>query len=129
MAAVKVTVVEDELPIQRMYKTKLELAGFTVSVAGNGYDGLRIIKQEMPDIVLLDLRMPGMPGDEMLARLREKEWGANMRVIILTNVSRDEAPPRLRYLGVSRYVVKAHYTPAQVVSLVHDVLGTPHSKR
>lgn len=129
MAATKIVIVEDEQPIRQMYKAKLELAGFSASTADNGHDGLVIIKQNMPDVVLLDLRMPGMSGDEMLAKLRETEWGADIRVIILTNLSRDEAPARLRYLGVSRYVVKAHHTPSQIVEIVHEVLGTPYSER
>lgn len=122
MTHVNIVIVEDESSIQRLYKTKFELEGFRVSVAGNGRDGLRIIKETSPKIVLLDLRMPGMSGDEMLAKLRQQDWGAGIRVIILTNVSRDEAPASLRFLGVSRYVVKAHHTPAQVVAIVKEVL-------
>jgi len=67
--------------------------------------------------------MPGMTGEEMLAKMRAHEWGADVRVVILTNLSRDEAPPSLRFLGVSRYVVKAHHTPAQIVDIVREVLG------
>ena len=94
-----------------------------VTVAGNGTDGLKQIKTTHPDIVLLDLRMPGMSGDEMLAKMRAEDWGADIRVIILTNVSRDEAPASLRFLGVSRYIVKAHHTPSQVVEIIKDVLA------
>jgi DNA-binding NarL/FixJ family response regulator len=66
--------------------------------------------------------MPEMNGDEMLIKLREHEWGADMRVIILTNISRDEAPSVLRFLYVDRYIVKAHYTPSQVIETVEEVL-------
>lgn len=122
-----IAIVEDELPIQRLYKTKLELEGFMVITANNGSDGLRLIKAERPDLVLLDLRMPGMNGDELLAKMRQTEWGSSIRVIILTNVSRDEAPAQLRFLGVSRYIVKAHHTPKQLVEIIHEVLGDkPH---
>ena len=121
--AAKVLVVEDELVIQQMYAAKLELAGFEVRVAVNGTTGLEMAEVFRPDIILLDIRMPEMNGDEMLAHLREKEWGANMRVIILTNISRDEAPHVLRFLHVDRYVVKAHTTPAQVVQITQEVLA------
>lgn len=123
MHPVKIVIVEDELPIQRLYKTKLELEGFGVEVASTGSEGLKLIRQTTPDLVLLDLRMPGMNGDEMLVKLRQTEWGAGVRVIILTNVSRDEAPAQLRLLGVSRYIVKAHHTPSQLVEIIHEVLG------
>jgi hypothetical protein len=64
-----------------------------------------------------------MGGSEMLAHLRSERWGSEIRVIVLTNISKDEAPPALRFLHVDRYIVKAHHTPAQVVSIVHEVLG------
>jgi DNA-binding response OmpR family regulator len=117
-----IAVVEDDLPIQMLYKTKLELAGYAVVTAANGQDGLKVIQRSDPALVLLDLRMPVMNGDEMLARLRETEWGANIRVIILTNISRDEAPSNLRFLGVDRYLVKAHHTPTQIIEIIHEVL-------
>ncbi len=118
----KVAVVEDDPPIRNLYLTKLELSGFTVRAATNGETGLGLAKDFRPDLILLDLLMPGMNGDEMLQRLRSEEWGADMRVIILTNISRNEAPSVLRFLGVDRYIVKAHYTPAQVVDVVKEVL-------
>ncbi len=123
MRAPKLSIVEDELSILQLYKTKFEREGFEVATASNGRDGLKVIKRTMPDLVLLDLRMPGMQGDEMLARLRAEEWGASIRVIILTNLSRDEAPSSLRFLAVDRYIVKAHHTPSQVVAVVREVLG------
>lgn len=120
----KIAIVEDELPIQSMYRLKLEREGFEVITASNGLEGLEMAEKHRPDLILLDLRMPVMSGDEMLARLREKEWGAATRVIILTNISRNEAPHALRFLNVDCYAVKAHYTPTQIVALVHAVLGS-----
>lgn len=118
----KVVVVEDEFPIQNMYRMKLNLSGFDVKVASNGEEGLAVIKSFEPDLILLDIKMPVMSGDEMLEKLRETEEGAKVRVIILTNISRDEAPHNLRFLNVDRYIVKAHHTPAQVIDIVKDVL-------
>ena len=122
--AIKAVVVEDDNDLQFLYKLKLEREGFEVFVAGNGIEGLEVIEAQRPHIVLLDLLMPIMSGSEMLAHLRSKRWGSEVRVIVLTNISKDEAPPALRFLHVDRYIVKAHHTPAQVVRLVHEVLGT-----
>jgi CheY-like chemotaxis protein len=118
----KIAVIEDDPPIRDLYLTKLELSGFTTRAASNGPEGLALVKSFVPDIILLDLLMPGMNGDEVLQRLRSESWGADMRVIILTNISKDEAPQVLRFLSVDRYIVKAHYTPAQVVEVVKEVL-------
>lgn len=118
----KILIIEDEAALQLMYKFKLEASGFEVAGAANGSEGLRQAKLFAPDLILLDLRMPIMSGDEMLAKLRQTEWGAAMRVIILTNISRQEAPSSLQFLNVDRYIVKAHSTPAQIVDVIHEVL-------
>ena len=119
----RAVVVEDDHDIQYLYKLKLEREGFDVAVASNGQQGLEVIKNVRPDIILLDLMMPIMSGSEMLAQMRAESWGSDVRVIILTNISKDEAPQALRFLHVDRYIVKAHHTPAQVVNIVHEVLG------
>ncbi len=106
-----------------MYKMKLEREGFAVAVAANGFEGLAVAERFKPDLILLDLRMPGMGGDEMLARLRNTEWGGGIHVVILTNISKNEAPQALRFLHVDRYIVKAQHTPSQVVLMAKEVLG------
>jgi DNA-binding response OmpR family regulator len=121
---IKVALVEDDLNLQNMYKLKLEVEGFEVQTAANGRDGLKMVEDFMPNVVLLDLRMPIMTGEEMLARMRQHEWGSGIRVIVLTNISKNEAPQSLRFLNVDRYVVKAHSTPAQVVEVLREVLGS-----
>lgn len=90
--------------------------------ASDGQEGLAVTEKFRPDIILLDLRMPRMSGDEMLAHLRSCDWGKDMRVIILTNISKSEAPLVLRFLRVDRYIVKAHHTPAQVLEIAQEVL-------
>lgn len=124
----KIALVEDDLSLQNMYKLKLEVEGFEVAAASNGEEGLRLAESFAPDLILLDLRMPVMSGDEMLVRLRECEWGCSIRVIILTNISKSEVPQSLRLLNVDRYIVKAHSTPAQVVEVIRDVLDSSLAK-
>lgn len=122
-----IVIVEDDRSIAEMYKAKLELDGFGVFTAADGKKGLELIEAKKPDLVLLDIRMPVMSGDEMLAKLRAEEWGASIRVIVLTNLSKDEAPSVLRFLNVDRYIVKAHYTPLQISQVVREVLHIPRS--
>lgn len=119
----KIAVVEDDLPIAQMYELKLKLNDYDVIVAHNGKEGLKMCEDFQPDLVLLDLRMPVMSGDEMLQRMRQTEWGSKPRVIILTNISRDEAPMGLRLLNVDRYIVKAHHTPQQVIDMIREVMS------
>lgn len=119
----KIAIIEDDRDLQFIYKMKCESVGYEVMTAGDGYRGLEIAESFRPDLILLDLRMPRMSGDEMLVKLRATDWGKDMRVIILTNISKSEAPPVLRFLHVDRYVVKAHHTPAQIIGIVHEILG------
>ena len=125
----KICVIEDDPSIAAMYEFKLRLEGYVVTVASNGSDGLKLIKAEAPDLILLDLKMPRMSGDEMLEKLRATPWGSGVRVIILTNISKNEAPQKLRFLNVDRYVVKAHHTPAQIVQIVDETLGNAKAKK
>lgn len=119
----RAVVVEDDQDIQYLYRLKLEREGFEVAVANNGVEGLALIQAFQPHIVLLDIMMPIMNGAEMLARMRAEQWGSDARVVVLTNISKDEAPQALRFLHVDRYIVKAHHTPAQVVNIVTEILG------
>lgn len=119
----KVAIVEDVPSLADMYKFKFEQAGFHVVVAYNGEEGVQKITEFRPDLILLDLMLPEMSGDQVLAQIRATDWGKAIRVLILTNIGEDEAPAVLQTLNVDRYIVKADYTPAQVVDIVRTVLG------
>ena len=118
----KVVIVEDDQSIAFMYRLKFETEGFQVDTAVNGEQGLEVIDKARPDIVLLDLMMPVMGGDEMLNKLRQTDFGINVPVVVLTNVSDSDAPAVLAQLNVSKYVVKAHVTPQEVVNIAREIL-------
>jgi|SRR5665213_2409653 len=118
----KVAIVEDDLAIAQMYRLKFEAEGYKVEIAENGKLGLALCEEMKPEIVLLDLMMPEMNGDEMLEKMRNTDWGKNIKVIILTNVGEQEAPDGLKKLGVEAYIVKAEMTPRQVAELVQQKL-------
>ena len=119
-----IAIIEDDATVAEMYKFKLEKAGYTCVIAKDGKQGLDLIEKTAPDLVLLDLMLPELTGDEMLARMRKTDWGKDVRVIVMTNVSEFEAPERLKSLGVMQYLVKAQYTPNQIIEFVDSVLGT-----
>lgn len=116
--ATKIAIIEDDAAIAQMYRMKFEAEGFTVETAENGKLGLALAKEMQPDIILLDLMMPEMNGDEMLAKMRATDWGNDIKVIILTNMGEQEAPASVKNLNVNAFIVKADMTPRQVADLV-----------
>lgn len=118
----KVILVEDDEMLAEIYQTRLELAGFECKRANNGLSGLELIQKELPDLVLLDLMMPIMSGDDVLRAMRKSEWGKNIKVIILTNISEAEAPEGIEELGIEKYIVKANLVHDELVQTVQKVL-------
>lgn len=119
----KIAIIEDDKAIAQMYRIKFEGEGFIVETAENGRLGLELLEKFRPDIVLLDLMMPEMNGDELLVQLRQQDWGRELKVIVLTNMGEEEAPDRLRALDISAFIVKADMTPRQVAELVKKQLS------
>lgn len=118
----KVAIIEDDQAISQMYRFKFEAENYEVETAENGKLGLELIENMRPDVVLLDLMMPEMTGDEMLAELRKKPWGKNIKVVILTNMGEQEVPDSVKAHDVSAVILKASMTPRQVAELVKDLL-------
>lgn len=119
----KIAIIEDDATINQMYRMKFEAEGFEVGMADNGKHGLELMKSFTPDLILLDLQMPEMDGPTTLAHLRKQKITKNTPVIILTNLGQEEAPASLERLGIHSYIVKADYTPSQVVARTKEALG------
>jgi two-component system KDP operon response regulator KdpE len=113
-----ILIVDDEPRMVRFVRMNLELEGYRVAEAGNGMEALEKLRDEIPDLVLLDVMMPEMDGFETLQRLREI---ATVPVIMLT-VKGDEAD-RIRglELGADDYVTKP-FSPRELASRIKAVL-------
>jgi DNA-binding response OmpR family regulator len=119
----KIAIIEDDQAISQMYRFKFEAEGFDVETAENGALGLELAESMKPDIILLDLMMPEMTGDQMLGKMRATAWGKKIKVIILTNMGEQEIPDGVKALGVSAVILKADMTPRQVAELVKKQLA------
>src|SRR4051812_19448434 len=91
----KVAIIEDDMAIVQMYRTKFESEGYDVSTAPDGATGLELIDSFQPDIVLLDLMMPNMNGLEMLSKLRSQPNGREAKVVVLTNMGDTETATKV----------------------------------
>ncbi len=120
----KIAIIEDDQAISQMYRIKFEAEGYTVETAENGKLGLELVEKMRPNIILLDLMMPIMTGEEMLALLRKTDWGKDVKVIILTNRGEQEIPDEVKKLNVAAIILKADMTPRQVAELVKTKLAS-----
>lgn len=119
----KIILVEDDSFISGMYQTKLSSLGFTVEVIDNGESAAeRLAKDPLPDLILLDIVLPKKDGFEILEELRQSERTKNIPVILLTNLGQKPDVERGIKLGADDYIIKAHYTPTEVVEKITKVL-------
>lgn len=124
MSKKKVLIVEDDSFVAEVYSTKLLEMGHEVQIAQNGEEGLALVEKEKPDLILLDILMPVMGGIEMLEALKKKAEWKDIPVILLTNVGEKESIQKVRNLGVQDYIIKSHFTPAEVIEKIETILGT-----
>lgn len=121
--APKIVIVEDNMALADIYKTRLEIVGYQCFVAYDGEEALRIIQQEQPRLVLLDLMVPKIAGDQILATMRANDWGRDIKVHIISNLNEEQAPAGLRDYGIEGYSVKANLQNDDIDQLVAKILS------
>ena len=118
----KIVIAEDNPALADIYSTRLGIMGYRCFVAHDGQEALEIIEREKPSLVLMDLMMPRIAGDEVLRRMRASDWGKDIRVYIISNLNEQDAPAGLRELGIEGYAVKANLTDDDIDRLVDNIL-------
>jgi two-component system alkaline phosphatase synthesis response regulator PhoP len=130
--AVRVLVVDDDKQIVRLLQSYLEKAGFSVLTAHDGETALHVIRRERPDLILLDLMLPGRDGWDITRRLRADEHLAATPIVMLTARVEDTDKILGLELGADDYVTKP-FNPAEVVARARAVLrrasGPPRPAR
>ena len=123
--AQNVLIVDDDKFLLDMYAMKFSEQGFSVMTAMNGTDALTKLsaKDVTPDIVLLDIVMPGTDGFEVLAQIKEKKLIPTSLIIVLSNLGQKEDIDKGMSLGADGYIVKASATPTEVVAKVREIAG------
>jgi DNA-binding response OmpR family regulator len=118
----KILLVEDDPFLLDMYSTKFKEVGFNIIMAQDGEMGLTKAQEELPDLILLDIVLPKKDGFEVLKQLKSDGKTAKIPVILLTNLGLDSDVKRGLELGAQSYIIKAHFTPTEVVAKVKEIL-------
>lgn len=123
----KILIVEDDNFVAEVYFAKLTEMGYEAILAQNGVEGLAELKKNKVDLILLDILMPVMSGIEMLEEIKKQEDWKNIPVILLTNVGEKESIQKVRDFGVKNYLIKSHFTPAEVIEKIETVFKEKQS--
>lgn len=115
-----VLIIEDDEVLGDIYVTKLEMEGFNVFLAKEGFKGIEEAIRNKPDLILLDIVLPKLNGFEILKQIKEKKDTKNIPVIVLSNLGQEYEIKRGMDLGACKYLIKANYTPEQVTDIIKD---------
>jgi len=117
-----ILIIEDDKFLRELITQKLIKEGYGVSEAVDGEEGIKKVKEEKPDLVVLDLILPGIDGFEVLSRMREESALTSIPVIILSNLGQKEDVEKGLKLGAVDYLIKAHFTPGEIIDKIKAAL-------
>lgn len=118
----KILVIEDDEFLAELLIKKLQESGKEILLAKNATIGLNLLQSEKVNLILLDLILPGMNGFEFLKIIKDDKNIANIPVVILSNLSQEEEIRRAKILGAKDFLVKAFFTPKEIVEKIEKFL-------
>lgn len=121
--AKKILIIEDDKFLRELISQKIQKEGYDIAEAVDGEKGIKGVKDAKPDLVLLDLILPGIDGFEVLSRIKADPETSKIPVIILSNLGQKEDIDRGLKMGAIDYMIKAHFTPAEIINKVRGILG------
>ncbi|MDP4009058.1 MAG: response regulator [bacterium] len=120
----KILIVEDDKFLRELITQKLGKEGYDLVEGVDGEEGVSQAKKESPDLILLDLILPGIDGFEALTQIKADEKTSKIPVIILSNLGQKDDIERGLKLGAQDYLIKAHFTPGEIVGKIKSILGS-----
>jgi len=118
----KILIIEDDKFLRELIVQKILKEGYQAQEAVNGEEGVTKAKEEKPDLILLDLILPGIDGFEALRQVKESPDTSSIPVIILSNLGQKDDVERGMKLGATDYLIKAHFTPGEILSKIKSIL-------
>lgn len=123
----KILIIEDEKILADLLAKRLEEEGYNIFLAPDGEEGLNKIKEEKPDLILLDIIMPKKGGFEVLEEMQKSPDIKNIPVIVISNSGQPVEISRALELGVKDYLIKTQFDPEEVINKVKRQIGQEQS--
>ncbi len=120
--AKKILIVEDDSFLQGLAATKLKKDGMEVLIASDSDEANKVMETETPDLIILDLVLPGVDGFGILKNVRENPKFAKTPVIIFSNLSEDKDIKRAQELGANEFMIKSNFTLDELSTKIKDIL-------
>lgn len=120
--AKKILIIEDDKFLRELIGQKLLKEGYDIAEAVDGEKGIKGAKDEKPDLILLDLILPGMDGFEVLIKIKGDSKTAQIPVIILSNLGQKDDIEKGLKMGAADYLIKAHFSPGEIIDKVKVIL-------
>ena len=121
--AKKILIVEDEEIMINLLQRKLDREGFNISIARDGEEGLKAMREKPPDIVLLDIIMPKMGGFEVMEEMQKDKELKKIPVIVISNSGQPVELDRAQRLGAKDWLIKTEFDPQEVIDKVIKQIG------
>lgn len=119
----KILIVEDDDFLRSLAVSKVTNEGHDVSVAANGEEAVNLLQTEVPDLVLLDLMLPGLSGFEVLQNIKSNPNLSDTKVIVFSNLGADEDIIKAKQIGADEYMVKSNFTLDELVAKIQDMIS------
>lgn len=119
----KILIIEDEEIMLDLLKIKLTQSGYEISIARDGEEGLKLIKETKPDLILLDIIMPKMGGFQVMAEMQKDKKFKKIPIIIISNSGQPVEIDKAKKLGVKDWLIKTEFDPQEVIKKVKKQIG------
>lgn len=119
-----ILLIEDDPLLLDIYTTKFKEAGFEVQAADSGEKALLLLGKVSPSVIVMDIVLPHVDGWELLEAAKKQKNLKSSKIVVLSNLGQKEEIEKGISMGADRYLIKAHFTPTQVVREVNNLLAS-----